>query len=282
MSVEAKITFSPTLTEQIQTEKAPTETDITIRGVVLAVEPPGNLIVLEEQTEGFKAIVLEDSGELALGDGSIMTMEEIRRGMSIQISGVGREDGVLVAYRILVSIDPSVTATPRPPQSSPAPPTPLSLSSISSEWSAYEFSEFGLRLSMPTDWGMLRMPGAYFFAPVSSTGLNGNQIDGTQLTISLKPYVPVELETMTEALIQEWQDLSPRSEFSTTSFIVDGVEGVAFWGLSEATCVDIYVPAYSNVHQISFLSTFCNEPRTQLNEVGQKIVDSIQFSAPTN
>lgn len=277
---EPKTTLTPTPTERLesaQADKVPTEADITITAVVGEVEPPGNLIILEKRTEGFRAIVLGDGGELVSADGVAMTLEEVRRGMPIQISGRGGEDGVLIAWRVVVLDDAPVTIPPPPPQPSPAPPTPISLSSVSPVWSSYDFPELGTSLSMPADWQMIRMPGGYFFGPIASA----NKVYRTQLTVSLKPNVPVELEAMTEALTQEWRNLTPRADFHTTSIMVGGVEGTAFWNLSPALCVDVYVPAHGLVHQINFWSTFCNKDRTQLNEVGQKILDSIQFYPAT-
>ena len=281
-SAEPKTTLAPTPTEWLE-DSVLTEADITIVAIVLEIEPPGNLIVLEKRTEGFRAVVLGSSGELVSRDGAAMTLEELRPGMYIQISGRSGE-GVLIAQRVQVLAD-SPTTIESPPvdkdAGEPVPPTPVSLSSVSSVWYSYDFPELGVNLLMPSDWEMLRMPDGYFFAPKTSTGQDGNLIGGTQLTISLKGNVPAELSAMTEDLIQEWQRLAPRSDFYTVPVVVGGSEGAAFWNLSEASCVNVYVPAHGLVHQIDFFSTFCNQDRTRLNQVGQTILDSVTFYPAT-
>lgn len=161
------------------------------------------------------------------------------------------------------------TGTPELPVGS----TPISLAAVSSEWLPYDFPDLGISLSMPSDWEMLRYPGGYFFAPIDTLPV--------ELMVGFKGNTPAELATMTEALTAELQDLTP-FDFYTTPITVASLEGTAFWDLSPNNCVDIYVPAHSVVRQISFSSTFCNEARDQLNEVGQRILDSIAFYPPTN
>lgn len=159
--------------------------------------------------------------------------------------------------------------TPQPPLSS----TPISLADVSSEWNLYDFPDLGISLSMPSDWEVLRYPESYFFAPIDTLPI--------ELTIGFKANTPVELASMTEALTEELQNLTP-FDFYTMPITVADFEGMAFWNLSPDSCVDIYVPAHGVVHQISFYSTFCNEAHDQLNEVGQRVLSSIELYPPTN
>jgi hypothetical protein len=61
---------------------------------------------------------------------------------------------------------------------------------------------------------------------------------------------------------------------------ISGIESAAFWNMSPASCVDLFIPSHNTVRQISFYSTFCNETLDQLNEVGQMILDSIVLYPP--
>lgn len=250
----------------------------TVTGTVRHVVPPDNMIIINRETgEGGQAIAVEADSILVNKEGSPLTLREIDRDMLIQATGRPREEDFLVAQRVMVletpAPDPAGTATAR---ASPAPPTPITLSDVSSRWRPHEFPERGIRLSMPADWKAMRMPGAYFFEPVTIT----SNVYKTQLTVSGKLNVPSTLPEMGEALKEEWQRLTPHA-FYTTPVTVDGREGLAFWNISAAICTRVYVPAHDFVHSITFYTTFCNETGDGLNEVGQKILASIAFFPPT-
>ena len=191
----------------------------------------------------------------------------------------GKSLSTIKATQIVITSTPPLVITSHSPQPSLAIPTPMSLSS---EWVDYDFPELGMMISIPADWGMTRMPGGYFFAPIMTVENGKEELGRTQLTIGHQGNAPIEFTAMSEFLIQNWHDLAPSSEFYTQSIVVDGTEGIAFWGLSVESCVDTYVPVHGIVYAISFLSTFCNEPRTQLTQIGQMILDSIQLNPPTN
>jgi hypothetical protein len=164
------------------------------------------------------------------------------------------------------------TGSPQVTTEGPLPPTPISLSDVSSEWVLHQFPELGISLSMPADWPVSPLEGSFFFAPTNSSS-------PVQLTIGPKANVPIELQPMIDTLKQEWSNLTP-FDFYTTPITVDGLEGIAFWDVSPQLCTEIYLPANDVVRQIGLYSNFCNETGDQLNEVGLKIVDSIEIYQP--
>lgn len=153
----------------------------------------------------------------------------------------------------------------------PPSPPPLTLADVSAEWTRHDLAEWGVSLSMPADWEKGRMPGFFGFTP--PTGGNA------QLTVGLESHAPVELAALTEMLQADWLNRTPL-DFYMTPITVAGVEGVAVWNTSPYVCADVYLPGDGIVHHISFGAPFCNEARDQLNEVGQKVLDTIELYAP--
>lgn len=147
----------------------------------------------------------------------------------------------------------------------------MSLSGIAGEWTDHDFADIGLMLSMPAEWEASRIPETYVFTP--PTGGN------SELTVGLQGNAPPELMALTEWMTEQWDDLTPL-EFFESSITVGGVASVAFWNTSPYICTDIYIPAHGIVRHISFGASFCNEAHDQLNEVGQKVLDSIAVYPP--
>lgn len=148
---------------------------------------------------------------------------------------------------------------------------PLTLDDVAADWIRHDFAEWGLSLSMPSDWESRRMPEAFFFVP--PTGGN------VQLTVGLQGNAPAELAAMTAMLIEDWPNRTPL-EFYTTPITVDDVAGLAVWNTSPTVCADVYLPADGVVRHISLGAVFCNEARDQFNEVGRKILDTVEVYTP--
>ena len=115
------------------------------------------------------------------------------------------------------------------------------------------------------------MEDGVFFAPLSG----GN----AQLTVGLQGNAPAELAAMTAMLTETWANLTSL-DFYTTSITIGGVEGLAVWNTSPYVCADVYLPAHSIVRHISFGAVFCNDARDRFNEVGQKILDTVEVYTP--
>lgn len=260
-------TFTPSVGEELpitDTDGLESNRTLTVTGMVAFVVPADNFVFLYEMPEGIGVIALQPESQLVDVSGETLTLAGVQPGTMIQATGY-EEGGQLITERMLVVATPSPTMPTLTPQPSPAPATPISLANVSPEWIVYDFPDLGTTLSMPSDWEMLRWPDGYFFSPTTKS------VD-RQLAILLKGNVPVELPAMTEALTEEYAYLT-----SPIPIWVSGFEGIAFWNISPYTCTVIYVPAHGVVHHLAFFSTFCNETGDQLNEVGQKILDSIQF-----
>ena len=275
-SPEAATVENPTFTpEGIDLEDNST---VTFVGTVRDVVPDDNMIIIEGETiqgepvEENLAVSMGPESVLVDKENHVLALTEIRRGTRIQATGHTREEDFLVAQHVVVLEEPPVIIETPSPQPTPAPPTPIALSDVSSTWIPHHFPELGIGLSMPEDWEIARVPGAYFFEPAGTT----NRAYTAHLSVSGQGNVPTELPGMSEALIEQWQGLT-RHPFYTTPIIVDGYEGLAFWNLSPISCVYIYVPAFDFVHALTFYSTFCNEAGDQLNEVGQKILESVEL-----
>lgn len=149
--------------------------------------------------------------------------------------------------------------------------SPLTLDDVAAEWTRHDFAAWGLSLSMPSDWESRRMPEAFFFVP--PTGGN------VQLTVGLQGNAPAELAAMTAMLTEDWTYRTPL-DFYTTSITVGNVAGLAIWNTSPTVCADVYLPADGIVRHISVGAVFCNEARDQFNEVGQKVLDTIEVYPP--
>lgn len=166
----------------------------------------------------------------------------------------------------------TAAASNTPLAATPDAPLPLlTLDDVAAEWTRHDFAQWGLSLSMPADWESRRMPGGFFFVP--PTGGN------FQLTVGLQSNAPAELAAMTAMLTEDWTYRTPL-DFYTTSITVGDVEGLAVWNTSPAVCADVYLPAHGIVRHISFGAVFCNEARDQFNEVGEKILDTVEVYAP--
>jgi hypothetical protein len=124
---------------------------------------------------------------------------------------------------------------------------------------------------MPADWEASRIPETYVFTP--PTGGN------FELTVGLQGNAPPELTALTEFMTDQWDGLTPL-EFVASPITVNGVASVAFRNTSPYICTDIYIPDHGIVRHISFGASFCNEAHDQLNEVGQKVLDSIVIYPP--
>lgn len=151
------------------------------------------------------------------------------------------------------------------------PATPMTLAGITGEWAAYDLSEWGLALSLPAGWENSRMPGGMFFKPPSG----GN----FELTVGFQGNAPAELGALTDMLTDDWPSRTPL-EFYSTPIMAGGVTSVAFWNTSPYVCADVYIPADGVVRAISFGASFCNEAHDHLNEVGQKVLESVELYPP--
>lgn len=253
---------------------------ITITGRVREVVPADKVIILDSEViEGRQAFLLQMQPESRVYglDNLEIDLAGIEEGMIIQVMGQEREDGILLTGRVQVLALPLPALDPPPVQGSPTPVGPITLADVSPDWELYDLPEFGIKLSMPVDWEMSRMPGSYFFAPAAPSGQNYP----TQLTVGHQLNVPAEPESLATAITEQWQRLTPLADFYATSIVVDGYEGVALWNLSPYSCVAVYIAAHDVVYDISFYSAFCNKVGNELNDFGQQVLASIVLYEPT-
>lgn len=183
---------------------------VTFVGTVRDVVPDDNMIIIEGETiqgepvEENLAVSMGPESVLVDKENHVLALTEIRRGTRIQATGHARDEDFLVAQRVVVLEEPPVIIETPSPQPTPAPPTPIALSDVSPIWVPHHFPELGVSLSMPEDWEIVRMPGAYFFEPADTR----DRAYKTQFTIGGQGNVPTELPGMSEALIAQWQDLT--------------------------------------------------------------------------
>lgn len=154
------------------------------------------------------------------------------------------------------------------------PPTQVSTPTMASDveaWQQVRLPEVGALVQIPAEWEYARMPGAYFIGAVASD---------PWLVVGLKYDVPQDIDQLESVLLQEQHDLGVMN-IQTQRVTIGGYNGIALFGLPN-TCVDIFVvdifvPATDVVHQLTFMPNFCQEDGQTLNEIGQKILGSIQF-----
>ena len=150
-------------------------------------------------------------------------------------------------------------------------PSPLALSDVATDWARHDFAEWGLALSMPVDWKKERMPGFFSFTPPAG--------DNAQMTVGLQDSVPTELPALTGALEASWGSLTPL-DFYITPITVADIDSLAIWNTSPTICADVYIPAHGIVRHLTLGAIFCNETRDWFNEVGLKILDTVEIDAP--
>jgi hypothetical protein len=252
---------------------------MTITGKVRGVVPEDMVIVLDsEVAEARQAFLLQLRPESKVYDleNREIDLTGIEEGMIIQGSGQEQTEGILLTGHIQVLALPPVPDSP-PVQGSPTPVGPITLADVSPDWEQYDLPEFGVKLSIPVDWEISRMPGSYFFVPAAMP----SQIYPTQLTVGHRLNVPAQPQAMAATIVEQWRRLTP-FDFYTTPVIVSGYEGIALWNLSPATCAGVYVAAHNVVYEFGFYSAFCNEIGDGLNDFGERVLTSIELYPPHN
>jgi hypothetical protein len=166
------------------------------------------------------------------------------------------------------------SASPSPVQAITAtPPWPVAtLPPVVDDWTLHDLPEVGVRLSLPTSWAVIRMPGFYMAGPEAemsiSTAAGG-------VTIGFVDHVPLNLPDLTAEMAQRLQD-QHAAEIHPAQIEIGAHEGLAFWELP-SVCLTVYVPAHGLVHEITLMPPFCDSGEHQLHPIGEHILESIEF-----
>ncbi len=151
------------------------------------------------------------------------------------------------------------------------PATPSVTPSPSDGWQRHELLEAGVSVELPPDWELSQHPGIYIagenvvpFVPALTVGLRAN--------------VPLDLDPLTVAMAETWRALYA-TDFYTTDIELGGIRGVAFWQLPNV-CVTVYAPSHGVIHELTWGMDLCESEGGQLNDVGERILDSVTFYTP--
>jgi len=123
-------------------------------------------------------------------------------------------------------------------------------------------------MRLPSDWKLVRHPGLYIVGPATDPVV-------PNLTAGFRYNVPTEVPALSKVMSEIWRN-QYATNFYTRTIQVGGFEGVGFWQLP-GTCLTVYVPAYDQVHDISWYPPLCEPDGQRLNAIGQQILESLQF-----
>jgi hypothetical protein len=151
----------------------------------------------------------------------------------------------------------------------------------------FEFPQLGVRLRLPSDWGISQTPGVVNAGP----GVDDESIASrTGFHMSLSCDLPLTLPELTRVESRGMVEVSHITLFTTSNITVDGHTGVGFWWTQPRPrdktkpeyYLDVYVPAFNRVHMFVFHPPLLEADGKRLKPVGQAILESIRLFQSRN
>lgn len=141
-------------------------------------------------------------------------------------------------------------------------------------WRLYELPEIGIRLRIPAEWEMLRMPGG-----------GGIFAAGGEYRIYVAfccEELPRTMSDLQAALGPYYRDVFHEEEVVIVPMEGPHWQGIGVWPRSNPeVCLDVYILTPEMIREISLFSVFCESGKERLVPLGQAILDSIEIFPPS-